>query len=201
MQKQLMQVAAFMRLMGQTIHWSPTDKLPAHEVHNRVRLGAEKQSEWLESFKVGPHDAPLEVDQVLALTTLCDRLYILLGDAHALGFGFIFPTAFRRVHESNMTKLWTTDEKVGAEQTATNLQFEKADVSGDRCWLCRNQIGKIIKSPSYQEAALGDMLDDLLGQELLTFDCAKRIVYGDAPEPDIEEVFAEIGKESDDETD
>lgn len=198
MQIQLLQVAAFMRLMGQPIRWAPAERLDNKEVSLRVKLSAEEQREWLDAFHP-EKDGQVFINQVEALDALCDRLYILLGDVHALGFGFIFPTAFRRVHESNMSKLWTTEEKNLAETQATNLQFEAADVSGDRRWLCRNQIGKVMKSPSYTEAALGDLLDDLRGQELLSFDCAKRIIYGDAPEPDIEEVFDEIGKESDDE--
>ena len=200
MQKQLLQVAAFMRLMGQRIHWAPVDKLPNEEVRLRVKLGAEEQDEWLSAFHHNREEPGIvDINQIEALDALCDRLYILLGDVHALGFGFIFPTAFRRVHESNMSKLWTDEEKSMAESTATNLQFEKANVLGERCWLCTNQIGKVMKSPSYQPAALGDMLDDLSGQELLSFDCAKKIIYGDAPEPDIEEVLAEFGKDSEDE--
>jgi hypothetical protein len=186
--------------MDQPVRWAPVEILTNAEVSLRVKLGAEEQNEWLDSFQPLRNNK-VAVDQIGALDALCDRLYILLGDVHALGFGLIFPTAFRRVHESNMSKLWTTLEKEMTEQTDTNLQFERADVSGERCWLCRNSFGKVMKSPSYIEAALGDLLDDLSGQELLSFDCAKKIIYGDAPEPDIEEVFAEFGKESDDEED
>jgi Phosphoribosyl-ATP pyrophosphohydrolase len=199
MQNQLLQVAAFMRLMGQPVRWSPAAQMTVEEVKLRIKLGAEEQDEFIGAFVADRTTDLVNVDKVEALDALCDRLYILLGDVHALGFGFVYPAAFRRVHESNMTKLWTTAEKEAAERTVTNLTFEKVDVKGDRCWLARNQIGKVMKSPSYQPALLKEFLDELEGQELLSFDCAKKIIYGDAPEPDIEEVFAECGKESDDE--
>lgn len=190
-----------MRLMGQPVRWAPADQMTVDEVKLRIKLGAEEQNEFVDSFVADLKTDLVNVDKVNALDALCDRLYILLGDVHALGFGFVYPAAFRRVHESNMTKLWTETEKLMAENTTTNLTFEKVDVRGDRCWLARNQIGKVIKSPSYQPALLKEFLDELEGQELLSFDCATKIVYGDAPEPDIEEVFAAIGKESDDEND
>jgi len=207
--KPLLQVAAFMRTFQQPVRLSPIDEISFKEYDLRRELTKEETREFFEDafLNQGQLD-DLKVDQCLALDGLCDRLYVFLGDVHTLGFGFILPVAFRRVHESNMSKLWTWKEVAMAEETTTNLTFDfvgKGDpikvADNERCYLARNQIGKIIKSPSYEPAALQDLLDDLHGQEIMSFDRATEIIYGDAEEPSVDELLEEFGKDSEDEID
>lgn len=188
MQKQLLQVAAFMSQFNQPVHWSPIDVIPTKIIKLRMKLADEEQEEFNDAFVVNDANE-ITIDKVEALDALCDRMYILLGDIHTLGLGFHFPVAFRRVHESNMTKLWTTEEKEAQQASTGNfITFTDSGVKAERRWLAVNSINKVVKSPSYQPAALADMFDDLDGQELLSFDCAVKHIYGDAPEQDVDEL-------------
>lgn len=200
MQLQLLQVAAFMRTFGQPVHLAPVDTITPSELRLRDKLNVEEYDEFLDAFVDDAISDALAVDKVAALDALCDRLYILLGDANTLGLAFLLPAAFRRVHESNMTKLWTTAEMDSALATKTNLTFEFV-TKGERCYIARNQIGKVIKSPSYEPANLRDMLDELAGQDILSFDHVHQLVFGDAPETSFEELLLQFGKDDEDEID
>lgn len=221
MEKQLLQVAQFMKLFKQPIRFGPTEFLPLQEYHLRRKLSQEETDEFFDEGFVhkypmhNPQGIPdIVVNLPLALDGLCDRLYVLLGDAHSIGLGFLLPVAFRMVHESNMTKLWTLEEKRMAEQTTTNLTFEQAvpfapsDNEGEllaeankRYYIARNQDGKVIKSPSYQPVDFYTLFDDIEGHDIQDFSHGHRIVYGDAPEPTIEELLEDFGKDSEDEID
>jgi predicted HAD superfamily Cof-like phosphohydrolase len=54
-----------------------------------------------------------------------------------------FDAAFQNVHESNMSKLWNDAEK---DASCHPLQWftKKGDL-----WICRNSLGKVLKSPSF----------------------------------------------------
>jgi hypothetical protein len=196
MQTQILQVAAFMRAFKQDIHLAPVDTVPLETATLRVKLGREKNEEFIASLKLGEVEGHAVVDKAEALDTLCGRLYILLGDAHALGLGLILPAGFRQVHESNMTKLWTAAE--ADAHHGTDLSFEFLPSPNERCVIARNAFGKVIKSPSYRPAQLQDLIDDIDGQELFSFDAVAKHVFGDAPEPDVDELLDLYG--SDDET-
>jgi len=194
-----------MRLFEQPVRLSPVDYVGVGEYKLRKRLSEEEHDEFFDdSF----HSDPREKDSLLvlqgdALDALCDRLYVLLGDAHTVGMGLLLPVAFRLVHESNMTKLWTEAEVQMAETTRHNLTFSKV-CQGTRCYIARNQLGKVIKSPSYEPANLHDLIEELHGQELLSFDAvesAAKVIYGDPDQPTIEELMEEFGKDSEDEID
>ncbi len=200
---QLLQVASFMKLFQQPVRLAPVDTLDEAEHELREELSQEEHEEFFDdSFFYSDDQDSLIVRQAKALDGLCDRLYVLLGDAHTLGLGLLLPVAFRRVHESNMSKLWTRQEL-----TANNnhgLQFVQVIDTDDynvRAYVARNSSGKVIKSPSYQPANLDDVIDELHGQEILDFNHVEKIIYGDAPPPDIEELLQEFGKDSEDEID
>jgi hypothetical protein len=65
--------------------------------------------------------------------------------------------------------------------------WKPVDEDGDRRWLVTNEHGKAVKSPSYEPANLAGLLDELDGQELLSFSHAAEIVYSDSDEPDSED--------------
>jgi len=68
-----------------------------------------------------------------AIKELCDLLYVVLGAANA--YGVDIEPFFAEVHRSNMTKLWQ-DGKVR-----------------------KNELGKVIKPPTYSPADIQRVLD------------------------------------------
>lgn len=85
------------------------------------------QEEFKEVFQAFNSD-----DQANLLKELCDLVYVTVGTAVA--FGWDFNKAFRRVHESNMSKLGPNGEVI------------------------RNTAGKVLKSPDYKPADLSDLV-------------------------------------------
>lgn len=66
------------------------------------------------------------------LKELCDLVYVTIGAAS--NFGMSFDEAFRRVHESNMSKLGTDGKPI------------------------RRADGKVVKGPNYVEPNLGGLV-------------------------------------------
>lgn len=130
-------VRRFMEGFGQPIPEKPT--LPAdHIINLRFKLIREESAELLAS--------ETKVDY---LDAVCDLLYVVYGAALSAGFNAVqIDAAFHEVHRSNMSKLWTTKEKEA--NVDDTLQFSPRF---DR-WICTNEDGKIIKSPSYSKAEL-----------------------------------------------
>lgn len=192
MQRELLQVAEFMRSYQQPVRLSPVTELFNQEALLRFKLGIEEHEEFEDAFTFDS-SGKVKVNRALALDALADKLYILLGDAHALGLGLYLPVAFELVHKSNMTKLWTTAEVDKANKAeAGGLIFSKLKLSGERRWLAKNALGKIIKSPSYQPADLQSMIDELDGQEVFDFNKVETVVLGDEYQKDDPDSLYEI---------
>lgn len=94
------------------------------------------------------------------LDAVVDLLYVVYGAGLAAGFSSKeIDSAFLEVHNSNMSKFWTNDEKLSHEKYSGLLTFTPCD---DR-WVARNKAGKVIKSPSYQPARLAQFIDSKTG--------------------------------------
>lgn len=181
-----------MRSYQQPVRLSPVTELFNQEALLRFKLGIEEHEEFEDAFTFDA-SGKVKVNRALALDALADKLYILLGDAHALGLGLYLPVAFELVHKSNMTKLWTTAEVDKANKAeAGGLIFSELKLSGERRWLAKNALGKIIKSPSYQPADLQSMIDELDGQEVFDFNKVETVVLGDEYQKDDPDSLYEI---------
>lgn len=181
---QLIQVGAFMKKFRQQVNVAPIDTVSVSDAMLRVHLTEEENDEFKEALSVKDMNT-FKVNKVAALDALADRLYVLLGDAHTFGLAYLLPVAFRMVHESNMSKLWTNKEVESLGETNNNCTV--VDSGSARPYLVTSPFGKILKSPSYLPVDLRSLFDELEGQELLDFHHATRLVFGDAPEPDVDE--------------
>lgn len=180
-----MQVKAFMSKFHQTQSNSPVSSVTCEELALRLRLTHEETKEFADAFSYNPGTGEYDVDKVETLDSLCDRLYCLLGDALSVGLGYHLPVAFRIVHESNMTKLWTAAE-VAALPRVTDVTYELVAPGTDRPYLVCDPLGKVLKSKSYCPADLHELFDELDGQQLMCFNQATQLMFGNAPEPDTE---------------
>lgn len=181
-----------MRSYQQPVRLSPVTELFNQEALLRFKLGIEEHEEFEDAFTFDS-SGKVKVNRALALDALADKLYILLGDAHALGLGLYLPVAFELVHKSNMTKLWTTAEVDKANKAeAGGLIFSELKLPGERRWLAKNALGKIIKSPSYEPADLQSMIDELDGQEVFDFNKVETVVLGDEYQKDDPDSLYEI---------
>jgi hypothetical protein len=185
MQKQLIQVAALMRLIGKPVWWSPVENISKQDVNQLFVENHGHLIAWEDSFE-WHRNGTITVRRDKALATLTARLYQILVEANLLGLGTLLPPAFQHLHDSNVGRLWTTEEKEFAEKTKTNLKFtlvpEFGRENAKRVWCCENLLGHVIPPPSYVMPDYAGMIDELDGQELLNFDQVHSIVYGDAPE-------------------
>ena len=77
-----------------------------------------------------------------------DKLYVTLGDAVAAGFtAEDVSRGFARVHQSNMSKLWTEEEvRGGIPCGATCTEINSLN---SKRFLVKRADGKVIKSASY----------------------------------------------------
>lgn len=91
---------------------------------------------------------------VEAADALGDLLYVVLGTA--VTYGIDLEPIVAEIHESNMSKLWTDEERNG--YALTDLTFKETAPDGNRRWVARNAIGKVIKSPSYVRADIAKQL-------------------------------------------
>lgn len=95
-----------------------------------------------------------------ALDAICDLLYVVHGSAVAIGFTKEqVDGAFAEVHRSNMTKLWTNEERDEITDKTLSCTYVTQAVESDRCWLVKNASGKVLKSPSYSPANLKPFLN------------------------------------------
>lgn len=175
-----------MRKFKQDISLSPVDEVSLETMILRRKLSVEEGKELYDDALEHSTPGMLRVDKVQALDALADRLYVLLGDAHALGMGYLLPVAFRMVHESNMSKLWTREE-VSGPLMEDSYDAELVAEGTDRPFLVKSWTGKVVKSPSYNPAPIADLFDDLAGQEYFDYKSCSRLFFGDEPEPDIDE--------------
>lgn len=88
------------------------------------------------------------------LDAICDLLYVVYGAAWAAGMNSdLVDKAFAEVHRSNMSKFWTTAEKEA--YTGNDIDFSPYFDQ----WVAKSKDGKVIKSPSYSKAELGQLLE------------------------------------------
>lgn len=88
-----------------------------------------------------------------ALDAIADLLYVVHGAAAAYGFtGEQVEAAFREVHRSNMSKLWTREEVDAG--IGDNIA---RPVLGEMFVVTRPD-GKVVKSPSYSPARLKEIV-------------------------------------------
>ena len=129
-------VREFMRMFGQDT--PEKQKLPDESTMAlRVRLTSEENAEMATSITTTEY-----FDAVL------DKLYVTLGDAVAAGFtAEDVSRGFARVHQSNMSKLWTEEEvKCGIPSGATCVEINSLN---SKRFLVKRADGKVIKSASY----------------------------------------------------
>lgn len=97
------------------------------------------------------------------LDAVADLLYVVHGDAIAAGISKEqLERAFREVHESNMSKMWTLWEIIDAEKDhewrdshTHKHTFGPGIVKFDeKVYIVKNLAGKVIKSPSYKAVDL-----------------------------------------------
>lgn len=97
------------------------------------------------------------------LDAIADLLYVVHGDAVAAGISEEqLDRAFREVHESNMSKMWSAYEIYEAKKCykdwAVNHQFvdtcPKDPSAYSKIHVVKNKLGKVIKSPSYKPVDL-----------------------------------------------
>lgn len=82
-----------------------------------------------------------------------DLLYVVYGAALAAGFTSTqVDSAFREIHRSNMSKLWSDDE---IDCIPADCRSVRVD---DNRHIVRRWDGKIIKSPSYSPAKINLLL-------------------------------------------
>lgn len=129
-------VREFMRMFGQETPEKQT--LPSEPLRDlRFRLTDEENNELYDSKNTTEY-----FDAVL------DKLYVTFGDAVAAGFtAEDVSRGFARVHQSNMSKLWTEEEvKCGIPPGATCTEINSLN---SKRFLVKRADGKVIKSASY----------------------------------------------------
>ena len=87
-----------------------------------------------------------------------------LADLHYVGYcgtalacGIDMERVFNKVHQNNMSKLWTTQElKEFNSMYPDNLNASSpiGSVTGDRIWRVKDTFGKLIKSPSHTKVSI-----------------------------------------------
>ncbi len=100
---------------------------------------------------------------------LADLLYVTFGACLELGIDI--QAVFDCVHESNMSKMWTTREMMEYHKTADDYVFtamrllpEWTEKLDERIYSCKRKDGKIIKSPSYSPVDIKSVLEKLKGK-------------------------------------
>lgn len=129
-------VREFMRMFGQET--PERQMMPGEDLKFlRFKLTDEENDELYESKNTTEY-----FDAVL------DKLYVTLGDAVAAGFtAEDVSRGFARVHQSNMSKLWTEEEvKGGIPCGATCTEINSLN---NKRFLVKRADGKVIKSASY----------------------------------------------------
>ena len=145
MKTEYQQVRDFMRAFGQRVPYSVT--LP--EIVDREMRDGLIREECEELYTA---NTPIE-----KLDAVIDLLYVVLGAGVDCGFTPEQVAAgFSEVHRSNMSKMW--DELACLSSNMPNgWTLDCAPHDATR-FVVRNEIGKIVKSPSYSPANLGPIL-------------------------------------------
>ena len=99
-------------------------------------------------------------DPIETLDALCDLQYVLNGAILSLGFTDIFEEAFKKVHESNMSKLCKTEDEAQAtidKYAADNIEASYEEKDGYFV-VIRDSDGKILKSINYTPVDLKSLV-------------------------------------------
>lgn len=116
-----------------------------------VRLMTEELDEIVEAIE--------EKNRVEVLDGICDLLYVTLGFAYRHGFANNLEEAFRRVHESNMSKFPV--DALTAQETLKKYQEEGVEAyfeqEGEFYIIRRKSDGKVLKSKDYNPVNLTDL--------------------------------------------
>lgn len=162
--KPLEQVKEFMICMGQDVHTVPT--IPSKDVIKlRHHLTSEENDELL--VAAGDNDL-VEVGDALS-----DKLYVLMGDFHAYGFGPLLQPMLDEVQRSNMTKLCDTEKEAqdnintlnvvdsDNETTADNYYYTKV---GEKFIIRHKDTHKVMKPVHYSPANLRPIIENYIAQ-------------------------------------
>lgn len=137
MHKEFDNVREFMISFGQAAPDVPVMPLDATK-HLRWKLCNEESKELGDSTNLAEY-----TDAVV------DLMYVTIGSAIAAGIGpETFSRAWDRVHASNMSKFWMSEE---IENIPGTWSFSSA---GNGRFVVRDESGKVRKSPSYQPVDL-----------------------------------------------
>ena len=175
MNRQLLQVGAFLEAINAPVSNYPQDHIPRELLVERRKQQEKAEEKFLDSMlAVG---GGISIDPVKALAGLTTRLYVLLGDAHALGLSYLLPVAFEMVHKANIDRLWTP-EQVRLKGNA-NHTYLPTTYKGLEFFYAVDNKGELATPPGWEPAHLSDLFESLAGQELLDFEHAARIRFGD----------------------
>lgn len=155
-------VQEFNRVMGVETLDKPDENLfnKQEMITLRLSLIAEEFAELSDAIK--------KKDQVEVLDAIGDLLYVTYGAADA--FGYDVDEAFRRIHESNMSKVCETEqiakdtvEWYKQEYAANKLPYNeptyRKDPSGKYYVVYNKSTGKILKSLDWEIVDLHDLTD------------------------------------------
>ena len=141
------QVREWMQLFGQETPDKPT--LPHVDLRDlRYSLNEEENQELFDADTT-----------VKALDAIADLLYVVHGASVAYGFsGAQVEAAFKEVHRSNMSKMWTEEEIRFQLNYNDGIGIIKETCDGGGYAVVRKD-GKILKSPSYSPAKLDKIVE------------------------------------------
>lgn len=104
-------------------------------------------------------------DIIEVLDAITDSIYVLVGMCTSCGFDI--DTAFKLVHESNMSKLCDTEEQAKESvewymETRPEFQPAYRKTKDGSKWLVYDQLtGKVLKNKYYQEVDLSVLFPNL----------------------------------------
>lgn len=193
MNRQLLQVNDFLTSIAQPPPTFPQDRVTKELLIERTLQRSQAENKFLAAFTTGRDS--VDVDQTQALSGLASRLYVLLADAHILGLSYLLPVAFQMLHEANMRKIWTAEQMMTSQNKAASFEPVPND-----CFIAKDFAGFLVNPPTYEPPHYSDLFESLAGQELLDFEHAIGLHYGEdfldeelSPEPGYvsEDDFAE----------
>lgn len=113
----------------------------------------EELAELAESYR--------RTDLIEIADALGDLLYVVLWNADLCGIDL--EPVFNEVHRSNMTKLWTLSEieEVKREPGSTVVAVSDVHLTDRhrRAFVVKRADGKVIKSPSYEQANIAAIVE------------------------------------------
>lgn len=133
---------------------------PYHEIFDEDKKSVQLRLDLIEEEFNELKDAVKERDMVEIADALADILYVTYGAG--VSFGIDMDRAFKLVHDSNMSKLCTSEEQAkktvewykNNQNVYDSPAYRKCE-SDDKYWVVYNQSsGKILKSIDYSPVDL-----------------------------------------------